>query len=149
MGMFDFSDFQFYVGSFVLYFHFVAHAFSFPKLICSLLRKFSALLVHPSAEIRFGAIATVNASCMALGSLDSEVYVAHLLHPYLRFQPSLRHLQSPDGMETCLYPAWSQEKFSQELDNIVNSNKQLPVGPWTSVGISSLMSGKERSAPSN
>lgn len=104
-------------------------------MICRILRKFSALLVHPSAEIRYGAICTVNASCMALGSPDSEVYVAHLLHPYLRFQPALRHLQSTDGMENCLYPAWSREKFNQELNEIVRVSQQQPVGPWTSVGI--------------
>ena len=102
-----------------------------------MLRKYSALLVHPSAEIRHGAIATVNASCISLGSPDSEVYVAHLLHPYLRFQPSLRHLQSPEGMETCLYPAWTFEKFNHELNAIVNASQQQPVGPWTSVGIKS------------
>jgi len=77
----------------------------------------------------------VNASCLALGSPDSEVYVAHLLLPFLRFQPLLRHLQTPEGMEACLYPSWSRKKFQDELSDFVNSTSQHhPSIPWTSIG---------------
>ncbi|CAB9519923.1 phosphoinositide-3-kinase, regulatory subunit 4 [Seminavis robusta] len=101
-----------------------------------LLRKYGCLLVHPSADIRHGAIATINAACEALGSPDSEVYVAHLLYPFFRFLPSLRHLKTLDGMETCLYPSWSREKFAEELSAFMNStSQQQTAGPWTSVGI--------------
>lgn len=113
-----------------------------------LLRKYGSLLVHPSAQIRYGAISTVNASCLALGSPDSEVYVAHILHPYLRFQPSLRHLQTRDGMEACLYPSWSRVRFNDELSAFVKSSSQQPVGPWTSIGISKSDFGAKSKASS-
>jgi phosphoinositide-3-kinase regulatory subunit 4 len=121
-----------------------SHAYCFFSAY-RLLRKYSALLVHPSAEIRHGAIATVNAACNALGSPDSEVYVAHILNPYLRFKPSLRHLQTSDGLELCLYPSWSRAKFDVELSAFVQSKQQKSSGPWTSIGIAASSESKDRS----
>jgi len=100
-----------------------------------LLRKYGALLVHPSADVRFFAIATVNAVCRSLRQPDGEVFIVPILRPFLRFQPSSQHLTTWNGLEMCLHPPWSREKFNKELEKLlaVAGSTLSPTSEWTSI----------------
>jgi phosphoinositide-3-kinase regulatory subunit 4 len=102
----------------------------------SLLRKYGALLLHPSQDVRLGATRIFNASCKALGSPDCEVYVVPILIPFLRFQPSSHHLTTVAGMQTCLHLPWTREEFVDELRLLIAAEDALfpTAGNWTSVG---------------
>ena len=87
-------------------------------------------------DIRHFAISTVNASFKALGFPDGEVFIVPLLRPYLRFEPSSHHLSTAEGLEKCLHPSWTREKFQNELDRFLASQSLSPTeGQWTSIGI--------------
>lgn len=103
-----------------------------------LLNKYVALLVHPSADIRYFAISTINVLCKSLGSPDAEVFVVPILRPFLRFQPKLGHLTTRQGLEACLQPPWTRQQFNEELTNVGESQAKSPTSSqWTSIGIKS------------
>ena len=105
-------------------------------LFIRLLEKYGALLVHPSADVRYFAISTVNGVCESVGFPDGEVFVVPILRPFLRYQPSPRHLTTIDGLESCLHPPWAREKFQEELDKLLTANASAlsPIsGQWTSI----------------
>jgi phosphoinositide-3-kinase regulatory subunit 4 len=103
-----------------------------------LLKKYGALLLHPSEDVRLGAIEIFNSASKALGSPDCEVYVVPILAPFLRFQPSSQHLSTVAGMKSCLHVSWTREAFLDELLRLVASDDSLSptVGTWTSIGLS-------------
>jgi phosphoinositide-3-kinase regulatory subunit 4 len=102
-----------------------------------LLKKYGALLVHPSADVRYFAIATVNAVCESLDYPDGEVFVVPVLRPFLRYQPSPRHLTTREGLESCLHPPWTREKFQEELNKFLSANGAFftPATGWTSISL--------------
>lgn len=103
-----------------------------------LLKKYGALLLHPSSDIRYYAIATVNALCESVGPLDVEVFVVPIIRPYLRFQPSAGHLFTPNGLEKCLYAAWTWGRFENELKRLIaatDASFSPTAGEWTSIGL--------------
>ncbi|KAL3917973.1 MAG: hypothetical protein SGILL_004459, partial [Bacillariaceae sp.] len=109
-----------------------------------LLKKYGALLLHPSSDIRSHTISTVNAVCEIVGELDAEVFVVPIIRPFIRFHPSRQHLFSPDGLETCLYPSWSREKFESELSRLVLAADTSPTsGQWTSIALQTKDGGNE------
>lgn len=104
--------------------------------VCSrLLKKYGALLVHPSADVRYFAVTTVNAVCESLEYPDGEVFVVPVLRPFLRYQPSPRHLITREGLESCLHPPWTREKFQEHLNKFLCSNgtSLTPATGWTSI----------------
>ncbi|CAJ1930863.1 unnamed protein product [Cylindrotheca closterium] len=102
-----------------------------------LLKKYAPLLVHPSVDVRFFAIKTFNAVCQTLDSPDSEVFIVPIIEPFLRYQPSPRHLVTPDGLESCLHPAWTRDRFNEELSKYIPSsgNAISPSIGWTSISL--------------
>ena len=93
-------------------------------------------MVHPSADIRFFAVATVNAFCHSLGYPDAVVFVTPVLRTFLRFQPSFDHLTTKEGLEKCLKVPWTRQRFSDELESIQPSSLLSPTaGQWTSIGL--------------
>jgi WD40 repeat protein len=113
-----------------------------------MLKKYAALLVHPSADIRYYAVKTVSAACRALGFPDGEVFVVPLLRPFLRFQPSSEHLVLQDKLETCLYPSWDRTRFQNELGKFLAAKSSLSPtsGQWTSVDFQ-IRDGQVNSSP--
>ena len=102
------------------------------------MKKYGALLVHPSTDVRLFAIATVNGVCASLGYPDSEVFVVPILRPFLRYQPSPRHLTQKDGLKSCLHPPWTRQKFLAELEKLVSEASSLmspTSGRWTSISL--------------
>lgn len=103
-----------------------------------LLKHYGALLLHPSSDLRFHAIAMVNALCDEVGPLDGEVFIVPIIRPFLRFQPSSHHLSDPDGLERCLYEPWTWDRFNKELGRMVAANQSSfspTAGEWTSIAV--------------
>lgn len=100
-----------------------------------ILQKYAPLLVHPSADIRFFAVETINAFCRSIGHPDAEVFVIPIIRCFLRFQPSYAHLKSREAFEKSLKAPWSRERFFEELATIQPAHVMSPTaGHWTSVG---------------
>lgn len=100
------------------------------------MKKYGALLLHPSSDISCHAIITVNAVCEIVGQLDAEVFVVPIIRPYIRFQPSSRHLFTPDGLQKCLCPPWTRERFQTELNLSITATDTAmspTAGQWTSI----------------
>ena len=90
--------------------------------------------MHPSADVRYFAITTVNTFCQSLGHPDADVFVVPILRPFLRFQPTASHLTTRQGLETCLQPPWTRQRFHRELERLQVSNATSPTsGQWTSI----------------
>mmetsp|Transcript_49388 Transcript_49388/g.55940 ORF Transcript_49388/g.55940 Transcript_49388/m.55940 type:complete len:1792 (+) Transcript_49388:143-5518(+) len=98
-----------------------------------LLKKYGTLLLHPSSDIRYHAILIVITLCKIVGPLDSEVFVVPIIRPFLRFHPFSEHLSTPQGVEKCLYPAWTRQRFEEELNRLVAVIESSPTGQWTTI----------------
>lgn len=93
-------------------------------------------MLHPSSDVRFHAIATVNALSESIGQLDAEVFVVPIIRPYIRFQPSSQNLFTQDGLQKCLCPPWTRQKFQKELALLIvatDSALSPTAGQWTSI----------------
>lgn len=74
--------------------------------------------------------------CQSLGQPDGDVFVVPVLRPFIRFQPSARHLTTRDGLEMCLHPPWTRQRFQEELDKLIAANDSAlspTSGQWTSI----------------
>lgn len=81
-------------------------------------------------------IHTVNALCKIVGPLDAEVFLVPIIRPYLQFQPSMQHLQSPIGLEKCLHPAWNRNRFENELQGLIATlESSTTAGQWTTIAL--------------
>ena len=59
-----------------------------------------------------------------------------ILKPFLRFQPTSRHLTTLEGLNVCLHPSWKRERFQGELYRLQTLGSTLSsptAGQWTSV----------------
>jgi phosphoinositide-3-kinase regulatory subunit 4 len=104
----------------------------------SIAKRYRALVVHPSQNIRREAITTFSIICNSVNSPDCEVYLIPLLRPFLRFLPPVERLFTSEGFASCVQPAWTRERFSDNLSrcsirgqNLAKENEAA----WTSIGI--------------
>lgn len=100
------------------------------------MKKYGALLLHPSADIRYFTVSIVTSFCQTLGHPDATVFLLPLLVPFLRFEPSANHLSTREGLEACLKTSWSRSRFQEELNKIlaVTDVMSPTSGQWTSIG---------------
>jgi phosphoinositide-3-kinase, regulatory subunit 4 len=100
-----------------------------------LLVKYSALLVHPSSEIRHEAICVYSAAFAIIGSPSTEVLVFPWLLSFLRYQASVSVVVTSAGLESCLRPPLKRAHFQAELRKASGSSNPADSidGPWTSV----------------
>ncbi|KAL7575242.1 hypothetical protein ACA910_018723 [Epithemia clementina (nom. ined.)] len=103
-----------------------------PKSNTTILDCYSAFLIHPSKGIRLSAIKVFCATSRALGSPDGVVYMTPVLRPFLRFQPSWKHLSCEPEMTKCLKSPWTRAHFAEQLGHasISKNNNQ-----WTDVSL--------------
>lgn len=103
----------------------------------ALLRKYGALLLHPSVVIRRRAVVSFATISKNIGPPDCDVYVIPLLRPFFRFHPASYYLNTADGMMRCLKPAWTREKLNETLNEIATLEKNglWTSGAWTSIGV--------------
>jgi len=103
-----------------------------------IIQKYSPLLIYPSADVRHAASSLISAACRLVGFPDDEVFVVPLIRPYLRFQPSRKHLETPKGLESCLVHPFTRyelelelEKLSGRHENKATTDQSSP--QWTSI----------------
>ena len=100
-----------------------------------LLEKYSPLLLYPSADVRYSAIALVNSSCKAVGFPDANVFLLPILRPYFRFEPSPSHLTTMEGLSRCLVSPWTRSLLTEVVQRLTKQPIISPQGiQWTSIG---------------
>jgi hypothetical protein len=100
-----------------------------------LFEKYSPLLLYPSADVRYSAIALVNSSCKAVGFPDANVFLVPILRPYFRFEPSPSHLTTKEGLARCLVSPWTKARLTEEVQRLTKQPIISPYGiQWTSIG---------------
>ena len=113
-----------------------------------LFEKYTPLLLHPSSDVRYSAIALVNSSCTAVGFPDSNVFLVPILRPYFRFEPSPYHLTTKEGLAKCLLSPWTKSRMMEEIQRLTKTPIISPDGiQWTSIGRDLLEDSKSRVAP--
>ncbi|CBI27987.3 unnamed protein product, partial [Vitis vinifera] len=83
------------------------------------------LLCYPSQWVRRSAVTFIAASSENLGAVDSYVFLAPVIRPFLRRQPA--SLASEKALLSCLKPPVSRQVFYEVLEN-ARSSDILPDG---------------------
>ncbi|XP_065848432.1 serine/threonine-protein kinase VPS15 [Euphorbia lathyris] len=78
------------------------------------------LVCYPSQWVRRSAVAFIAASSESLGAVDSYVFLAPLIRPFLRRQPA--SLASEKSLFLCLKSPVSRQLFYQVLENARSSD---------------------------
>ncbi|KAF8400928.1 hypothetical protein HHK36_014231 [Tetracentron sinense] len=78
------------------------------------------LLCYPSQWVRKSAVTFISASSESLGAVDSFVFLAPIIHPFLRGQPA--SLASEKSLFSCLKPPVSRQVFYQVLESARSSD---------------------------
>ena len=101
------------------------------------LRKYSALLVHPSSDIRSEAADTFCTVWNAVGSPTREVYIVPVLLPLFRFRPNQTMLSHGAGLLSCIEHPMSRERFRELMTKYKALSRPgtSTEGAWTSIGI--------------
>lgn len=105
----------------------------------SLLKRYGALLVHPSPCVRMGAIQTFVAACAAVGSHDCDLFLVPVLRCHFRYRPQVSKLLASESFGACLKDAWSRERYIDELKRWTTYLQHAATSEndraWTSVGV--------------
>ncbi|CAK7337394.1 unnamed protein product [Dovyalis caffra] len=78
------------------------------------------LLCYPSQWVRRSAVSFIAASSQSLGAVDSYVFLAPVIRPFLRRNPA--SLASEKSLLLCLVPPVSRQVFCQVLENARSSD---------------------------
>ncbi|PON62468.1 Regulatory associated protein of TOR [Parasponia andersonii] len=78
------------------------------------------LICYPSQWVRRSAVTFIAASSESLGAVDSYVFLAPVIRPFLRRQPS--SLASEKALLSCLKPPVLRQVFYQVLENARSSD---------------------------
>lgn len=102
----------------------------------SLLRKYGALLLFPSADIRHHAVIAFGTICARLGHPDCVIYAIPHLRPFLRTRHTAVDITSVEGLRKCLKALWSRHKVESTIQTIKlrERNALWSSGAWTSIG---------------
>ncbi|GMH03346.1 hypothetical protein Nepgr_005185 [Nepenthes gracilis] len=90
------------------------------RVILGMIEHAFPLLCYPSQWVRRSAVSFIAASSETLGAVDSFVFLAPLIHPFLRRQPA--SLASEKALLSCLKPPVSRHLFYQILENARGSD---------------------------
>ncbi|KAJ0091359.1 hypothetical protein Patl1_13370 [Pistacia atlantica] len=90
------------------------------RILLEMIERAFPLLCFPSQWVRRSAVTFIAASSESLGAVDSYVFLAPVIRPFLRRQPA--SLASVKALLSCLKPPVSREVFSQVLENARSSD---------------------------
>ncbi|XP_057967357.1 serine/threonine-protein kinase VPS15 [Malania oleifera] len=90
------------------------------RILLEMIERAFLLLCYPSQWVRRSAVAFIAASSESLGAVDSYVFLAPVIRPFLRRQPA--SLASEKALLSCLKPPASRQLFYQVLDNARSSD---------------------------
>ena len=89
------------------------------KGMTGLLLKYCPLLVHPSSEIRKGALAFVASISSSIVYPDSKMLVLRFISPFLKYEPLHEDLCSGTLLEECICSPLSRISFDSELERLL------------------------------
>ncbi|XP_050216834.1 serine/threonine-protein kinase VPS15 isoform X1 [Mercurialis annua] len=90
------------------------------RILLEMIEHAFPLLCYPSQWVRRSAVAFIAASSESLGAVDSYVFLAPVIRPFLRRQPA--SLASKKSLFSCLKPPVSRQVFSQVLEKARSSD---------------------------
>lgn len=90
------------------------------RILLEMIERAFPLLCYPSQWVRRSAVTFIAASSESLGSVDSYVFLAPVIRPFLRRQPA--SLASEKALFLCLKPPVSRQVFYQVLENARSSD---------------------------
>lgn len=90
------------------------------RVLLDMIEQTFPLLCYPTQWVRRSAVTFIAASSENLGAVDSYVYLARVIGPFLRRQPA--SLASEEALLLCLKPPVSRQVFSQVLENARSSD---------------------------
>lgn len=95
-------------------------AFLRKRILLEMIERAFPLLCYPSRWVRRSAVTFIAASSESLGAVDSYVFLAPVIRPFLRTQPA--SLASEKALLSCLRPLVSKKLFYQVLENARGSD---------------------------
>ncbi|KAG8636183.1 hypothetical protein MANES_16G108000v8 [Manihot esculenta] len=90
------------------------------RILLEMIEHAFPLLCYPSQWVRRSAVTFIAASSESLGAVDSYVFLAPVIRPFLRRQPA--SLASEKSLLLCLKPPVSRQVFYQVLENARSSD---------------------------
>ncbi|GAV84346.1 Pkinase domain-containing protein/WD40 domain-containing protein/HEAT domain-containing protein [Cephalotus follicularis] len=90
------------------------------RILLEMIERAFPLLCYPSQWVKRSAVTFIAASSESLGAVDSYVFLAPVIRPFLRRQPS--SLASEKALLSCLKPSVSRQVFYQFLENARSSD---------------------------
>ncbi|KAJ1400759.1 WD40-repeat-containing domain [Sesbania bispinosa] len=90
------------------------------RILLQMIDRAFPLLCYPSEWVRRSAVAFIAASSESLGAVDSYVFLAPVIRPFLRRQPV--SLASEKALLSCLKPPVSRQVFYEVLENSRSSD---------------------------
>lgn len=90
------------------------------RILLEMIERAFPLICYPSQWVRRSAVNFIAASSEGLGAVDSYVFLAPVIRPFLRRQPS--SLASEKALLSCLKPPVSRQVFYQVLENARSSD---------------------------
>ncbi|CAL1414274.1 unnamed protein product [Linum trigynum] len=90
------------------------------RILLEMIERAFPLLCYPSQWVRRSVVSFIAASSENLGAVDSYVFLAPVIRPFLRRQPA--SLASEKSLFSCLKPPVSRHVFYQILENSRSSD---------------------------
>ncbi|EEF48162.1 ATP binding protein, putative [Ricinus communis] len=90
------------------------------RILLEMIEHAFPLLCYPSQWVRRSAVAFIAASSESLGAVDSYVFLAPVIRPFLRRQPA--SLASEKSLLLCLKSPFSKQVFSEVLEKARSSD---------------------------
>uniref|UniRef100_A0A2P2JZ25 non-specific serine/threonine protein kinase n=1 Tax=Rhizophora mucronata TaxID=61149 RepID=A0A2P2JZ25_RHIMU len=90
------------------------------RILLEMIERAFPLLCYPSQWVRRSAVSFIAASSESLGAVDSYVFLAPVIRPFLRSQPA--SLASEKSLLLCLKPPVQRHVFYQVLENARSSD---------------------------
>ncbi|XP_059431883.1 serine/threonine-protein kinase VPS15 isoform X2 [Corylus avellana] len=90
------------------------------RILLEMIERAFPLLCYPSQWVRRSAVTFIAASSESLGAVDSYVFLAPFIRPFLRRQPA--SLASEKALLSCLNPPATRQEYYQVLENARSSD---------------------------
>ncbi|XP_054794443.1 serine/threonine-protein kinase VPS15-like [Prosopis cineraria] len=90
------------------------------RILLEMIERAFPLLCYPSEWVRRSVVSFIAASSQSLGAVDSYVYLAPVIRPFLSRQPV--SLASVKALFSCLKPPVSRQVFHEVLENSRSSD---------------------------
>ncbi|XP_062147709.1 serine/threonine-protein kinase VPS15 isoform X2 [Alnus glutinosa] len=90
------------------------------RILLEMIERAFPLLCYPSQWVRRSAVTFIAASSESLGAVDSYVFLAPFIRPFLRRQPA--SLASEKALLLCLNPPFTRQVCYQVLENARSSD---------------------------